>query len=324
MSSYNPLVAGEGNILIADESALFMLLHSDLGQLVESAGAIGNPLLACASSTECLSAFNVRNPLYGPPPIKLLVSKPGDRRANDAIAARYTGANLPSKSFVELRDGLFLASPELVFFRMASFVSVYQLAKIGTDLCARYYIDLRAETICTRVKLLTTLGRLDAFVDSIGSARGAAKARTALRWVLPNSGSPEETNMQLLLRLPLSRGGFNLPFSKMNYAVLPGRLSGLANQASYSIDLANPHLKIGVEYDGAAYHLDQSADKRRRNDLKALGWDIFPIDKSVLYDARATVNVADQLAKRMGVRLRKQSSWEGKYLRLRSDLGLSW
>ena len=315
-------MAGEGNILIADESALFALLHSDMGRRVESAGAIGNPLLACASSTECLSAFNVRNPLYGPPPIALLVKRAEDRRVTDAIVSRYTTVTLPPRSFFELRDGLFMASPELVYCRMASQVSVYQLAKIGTDLCGRYYIDPHTETIGTRTRFLTFPEQLRAFIDSIGSARGVAKARTALRWILPNSGSPEETNMQLLLRLPLSRGGFNLPFSAMNYAVLPGRLSALANQSSYSIDLANPRLKIGVEYDGAAYHLDQSADKRRRNDLKALGWDIFPIDKSVLYDARATVNVADQLAKSIGVRLRKQPSWEEKYLRLRSDLDL--
>ena len=144
-----------------------------------------------------------------------------------------------------------------------------------------------------------------------------------MRWVLPNSASPYETKTMLLFRLSPAKGGFGLPFTVMNFDVSAGRLRRITSQSGYSIDLADIQRKVGLEFDGEDYHQDAGKDKRRRNELEAMGWAIFPVDKHVLHDSEATIRVAEQMAKRMGIRLRHSANWEAKYLRLRSELGLT-
>ena len=128
--------------------------------------------------------------------------------------------------------------------------------------------------------------------------------------------------MQLLFRLPMGKGGLALPFTDMNFIVSDRRSARFCEQNWYSIDLAAPHYKTGLEYDGIAYHQVASDDKRRRNALKGLGWEIFPADKAILFDPEATERLAYQIARHMRVRLQKPKTWEAKYGELRRELGL--
>ena len=314
-------MAGEGNILIADESALHALLHSDWGRRIDSSRASTSPLQAGASTLADLQAFNVHHPLYGPPPVTLLVDRRANRRFSDNVQCRTIAGDVPAGSFFRLREGLYMATPEFVFIRMANFKTLSQLAEIGMNLCARYYIDAKTGAVEDRGSFLTTPEKLLSFAQS-SCLRGSKKAMEALRFVLPNSGSPYETKMKLLLCHPLVRGGLTLPFTEMNYDVKAGRLQRIMAQSTFCIDLADPRRCIGVEYDGQEGHLDASHDKRRRNELAALGWTIFPIDKNVFLDPDATIRAAEQIAKRMNVRIRRSENWYAKYLRLRKELGL--
>ena len=117
---------------------------------------------------------------------------------------------------------------------------------------------------------------------------------------------------------------YSLHCASYSLLTLPhmGLFRPVTEQDNYSIDMIALGRGIGLEYDGDDSHQDPSKDKRRRNELNALGWNIFPIDKNVLYDPAATERLAYQLAKAMGVRLRKPRSWETKYVKLRMDLGL--
>ena len=128
--------------------------------------------------------------------------------------------------------------------------------------------------------------------------------------------------MYLQFGLPLWAGGMGLPFTHLNFDVLAGRLAHLTEQSEFCIDCVNSDLKIGLEYDGQDYHQDSGKDKRRRNALEGLGWHVFPIDKSVLYDSEATYRAGLQIAKRMGVRVRLPKRWQEKNTQLRKDLGL--
>lgn len=315
-------MAGKGNILIADQSALHTLLHRNWGNSIEEKLVNVDPLQDCASTLDDLRAFNVQHPLYGPAPISLLVKSVSDRRRTDDLLCRYVSVDLPPGSFFELRPGLFMATPELVYVRMARFVTEAQLAEIGMNLCGRYYLDTATGKIEDRSGFITTPERLRAYALAAEGVMGSKEALAALRWVLPNSGSPYETKMKLLYCHPLGRGGFKLPFTAMNYDVKAGKLQRFTAQATYSIDMVNEKRKIGMEYDGEEGHQDASHDKRRRNELAALGWSIFPIDKSVLHDRQKSANVAKQIATRMGMRLRFSPHWDEKNRRLRSELGL--
>lgn len=221
-----------------------------------------------------------------------------------------------------LREGLYLISPELTYLRMAPFKSVTQLAQIAMNLCARYYIDIATGAICNRTAFLTTPDKLQAYCQAHANTRSSQKAMKALQWVYPNSGSPTETIVQLLLTLPQVRGGFALPFTHMNFDVRVGQLACITEQSAYSIDCVNPIKRIGVEYDGRESHPDSSHDKRRRIELKALGWDIFPLEYDTLGNPDRMTKFAHVVAKCMDIRPRRSYAWSSKYLKLRKELGL--
>ena len=86
--------------------------------------------------------------------------------------------------------------------------------------------------------------------------------------------------------------------------------------------MAAPDLKACIEYDGELYHSDAGKDVQRRNALAALGWHVFPLGKDVLYDPVATERFAYQVAKGLGIRIRKPACWEERFVELRHDLDL--
>lgn len=315
-------MAKTANIIIADESALFLYEHIAKLDQCRAAATRGNPLLHSACCGEDFRNFNSDHPLYGGAPISVLVNDAAARRQSSSISSRYCPYDLPAGSFYRLRDNLYLASPELVFARMGNLVSDIRLAEIGLNLCGRYYKNLDTGKIDDRCELLTTPAKLKRYLDSIPDMRGCAKARKALRWVLANSGSPMESKMKLQFANPLWTGGLGLPYTHMNYDISAGRLAGLTEQNDFCIDLANPDLKEGAEYDGEESHQDSSKDKRRRNALEALGWHITPIDKSVLYNAEATKQAGLQIAKHLGLRIQFPKHWEEKFERMRKELCL--
>lgn len=310
------------NIVIADESALHFYLHVSGLDQVGAQKTKGDPLSLCADSSMGLSSFNTNNPLYGGEPVSVLVGDSASRRSTRHVKAKCCAYDLPCGSFVKLRKGLYLTSPQLTFARMARNASETELAAVGMALCARYYVRQGEGRIMDRDDYLVTPKQLGDYLQKVPGMRGSTRAARALRWVVANSGSPAETQMKLQFCQPLWCGGFALPFSVMNYDVRSGRLLRFTEQGDYCIDLVNPQLRVGLEYDGELYHLDASKDKRRRNALAALGWTVFPIDKAVLYNPEATEKAALQIARFLGIRVQKPRCWGSKFIELRQDLGL--
>lgn len=319
---YNIPMKGNANIVIGDESALFFHLHCDGPQQVGAKPVWGNPLEDCFTSAADLSGINASHPLYGGEPVSLLVPEVRFRRQTKHVKSRCCPVRLPERSFFMLRDNLFIASPELVFARMGNLVTEMQLAEIAINLCGRYYIKLGADSIEDRHSSLVTPALLASYLDKTSGMRGEGKARQALRWVLPNSGSPAETKMFLQYCTPLWRGGFAFPFTHMNYDVRAKRHVRMTEQSEFCIDLVNPDLHVAMEYDGGDSHQDSGKDNRRRNALKSLGWTVFVLDKAVLYNPEATIKAGLQIAKHMGRRLQFPSSWERNFAKLRKDLQL--
>lgn len=310
------------NITIADESALFFYEHVTSLSQFGIKPVRSNPLEACACRGEDAERFNASHPLYGGMPVSLLVDNPSSRRQSRAVSTRCCPSDMPSGSFYKLRENLYLVSPELLFLRMANLVSETRLAEIGLNLCGRYYKNLDTGGIDDRNELLTTPSKLEKYLDKASDLKGSKKARKALRWVASNSGSPAESKMKLQFGCPLWIGGLGIPFTHLNYDVMAGRSAPLCEQGEFCIDFVNPDLKKGMEYDGRDYHLDASKDKRRRNALEALGWHVFPIDKSVLYDAEATKMTGLQIARYLGLRVRFPKNWQEKYEHMRNELQL--
>lgn len=308
-------------IIIGDDSALHYWMHCGTRAVTES-GCSGSELLRrCVQSTSELAGFNTSHPLLGSPPVTVLVPEKRLRAHTRRIEGKLCLADLPSGSFAKLRHGLYIATPEFTFARLGNRTSEAELAEIGTNLCARFFLSTEGD-IRERSLFLTTPDSLENYLLNAPAIRGSAKARRAMKWVLPNSGSPMESKVQLLFRLPAWMGGFALPFTHMNYDVSDKRSARLCEQNWYSIDVAAPRFKTGVEYDGAAYHQMAGNDMRRRNALRALGWEVFPMDKSILFDVDATDKLAQQVARHLGIRVRRPQCWESKHAELRRELKL--
>lgn len=311
-----------GNIVIGGSSAEFFLMHDDAAKRIEGHGTWANPLHDCAGNTKELAAFNSNHPLLGGRPVTLLVPSRTLRRANPEIVSFYVADEFPAKSFFELRDGLHMVTPECAFLLAARHLSLPALTALGVNLCGRYYLAGPNDEIRRRSDYLTTPDRFLAYVQGAKCRRGVGKAKQAASFVASNSGSPAETQAWVQYCMPMRYGGMGLGFTHMNYDVKAGRLAQLTTQSDFCIDIVEARLRFGVEFDGKEYHQDVGKDKRRRNDLKMLRWDVYPIDGASLNNPDETIRTAKQLARIMGKRFRPPKEWEKHYVTLRESIGL--
>ena len=311
-----------GNIVIGDSSAEFLFMHDDAIKRIAGHESWANPLKACACGIRELMDFNVKHPLFGEGPVTLLVPSKTLRRNNVEIASRYIADEFPAKSFFELRNGLYMVMPECMFTLAASRLPLPALVALGVNLCGRFYLAGPDDEIRRRSNFLATPESLLAYAQAAAYRRGASKAEQAVRFIAPNSGSPAETQTWVQFCMPMRHGGMGLGFTHMNYDVKAGRLAQLTTQNEFCIDFVDVISHKALEFDGKEYHIDAGKDKRRRNDLKMLGWDVYPIDGASLYHPDETIRCAKQLARIMGKRFRPPKGWEKRFIALRESIGL--
>jgi very-short-patch-repair endonuclease len=116
---------------------------------------------------------------------------------------------------------------------------------------------------------------------------GIGKAITALRLVNPLAESPWETRLRLILCDEGMRGFV------LQHEVLGGM---------YRLDIAWPHLKVAVEYDGA-HHRDgeqHARDLERWNRLRAEGWVVIAVTARNIMSGRT--DFVRQLRAELGTR----------------------
>lgn len=190
-------------------------------------------------------------------------------------------------------EGIQLLSVEAVWALMAVDLRIDQLIELAES-CIRHR--------------LTSLSRLRDFVAA-ERFRGRETCRKALGLVVAGSASPKETQ----LRLCLYAHGLQ-PFVT-NYTV-PDIATD--NGGAITLDLADPELRIGIEYDGDHHRTDKNQwrrDTNKRMQLSALGWSIVSVTQLDLEDesrrARLAMNIAMIRARKAGkpVRLTTPLSW---------------
>lgn len=76
------------------------------------------------------------------------------------------------------------------------------------------------------------------------------------------------------MRVEIADAG--LPLPQIQYWVRVG------GRPTYRLDLAYPHARVAVEYDGREFHegdARRAADRRRRKWLRDRGWTVIVVDK---------------------------------------------
>ena len=160
---------------------------------------------------------------------------------------------------IERRGGLPLVSPVDAWCQLAPHVSVRELVVIG-------------DALVRRQRPPATIGTLRSAVARCAGRRGKRALDAALDQIRPRTDSPAESELRLDLV------AFGLPEPEVNVDILDdsGRRIAIG-------DLAYPHYRVLVEYDGEHHRTDSghyARDVDRLDDLARNGWRVVRFNRS--------------------------------------------
>lgn len=260
-------------------------------------------------------------------PVDLLVPTPQNRRKSSLRTCHIWGSPMPSASFVPLIGGVHLAMPEFVFLQLAPRLSLPRLIMLGFEACGFYGAPRPGCLATDRCMPLTSVGRLQRFVDTAGGAYGVKRARSALRFVLDGSASIMESAMVVLACLPRSHGGYGLPLPTMNPRIdVPATKRELLGRSWVTCDAFWPEARFALEYDGRRDHTGNDnlmRDYARASDLVALGIATDTITKETLFNTHQFDKTVRKVAKSIGYKLNARdfgTTWHRKREELRDDI----
>lgn len=134
-----------------------------------------------------------------------------------------------------------------------------------------------------------TAPALEAYAVTHPGLRGVRRVRQVSTLIEPRSESPMESRLRVLL---VTHG---LPRPEAQWVV-----TDPAGEFVARLDLAYPEHRLAVEYDGSLHWAQRRADDRRRDALRALGWEIVVVSAHDYYGEPLSLvaNVRRALARR--------------------------
>ena len=261
----------------------------------------------------------------------ILVSGQASRRVVRNVHQRICGRDIPRDAFKLLGSSVLLPTPEFCFLLLAQYVGLVELIQLGMEMCGHYRVvggRTRAPTSSNRTiyncDRLTTPEKLRTFVEQMRDFPGARLALRACEHIVPDSCSPMETVIYLLLCLPCSLGGYALPRPVLNAKRVVNRQAGSFTLSRRLIpDLYWSAARLDIEYDSDEFHADPESLKkgaRRTLALRAMHVDVISLTSDMVYDETAFAGVARLAAKKVGKRLRPQAPTVDKLRNLRQTL----
>lgn len=252
-------------------------------------------------------------------PLHLLVSSKELRpRQSTAHIVHVWQKNVPGKAFANMGHDCLVSSPEFTFLQHAAKADMLDLALLAMEWCGGYSTNdaaNKSENPCEStsqttfdLQPITTPRRLMSALAECPGIPGAKKARQALTCIVPNSQSPMESRLFLLLCLPSAFGGFALPRPLLNKKMSIGnRSKAAASKSFYVCDFYWPDAKLVIEYDSNAHHVGPkhiAADAAKRNALSFMGVEVITVTTAQILDLNSIEKIATIVAKKLGFRLR--------------------
>ena len=243
-------------------------------------------------------------------PLHLAVADaPSRSRAKNIICHVWHGPSA-AKSFVRVKDNLYVSSPEACFLQMSTMLPLVKVVEMGYELCGSFALSpSNSRGFCTH-EAPTTAESLRRYMAKSDGISGAKRARRALDYLTDGAASPMEAALVLLLCLPTSLGGYGLALPRLNYGIevpVGGRSS--SRRVRYRCDLYWSEAKLAVEYDSDMFHTGSkriAGDAAKRTNLTHAGVTVVSVTRSQIFDARRFDEAAALLAKRLGGRIRSQ------------------
>ncbi len=259
--------------------------------------------------------------LYADPdkPVHVLVFDERMRRPSKRVVCHRWAIGLPEGSFHGW--GAFrISSPEFLFLQMAQELTVIQLIALGCELCGTYILLPKGTVLPSayddcpeRVAPLTNIEKLESFLHDVGPARGAKKARRALKYVAEGSRSPMETRTYMQLCLPPMLGGYGMPKAELNPEIkLDEEARRIAGSSRCWGDVCWPEKQLDVEYHGEVHvgATKMKSDVGRALGIEHMGWRVITITGPQVFDIARFEVVAKEVAEHLGCRIRTQNLGE--------------
>lgn len=260
-------------------------------------------------------------------PLDVLVPRASLRNDSRVRRCHVWGGPIPTGAFARVGAGVYVAAPEFVFVQFARVLTVPQLVRLGFEQCGGYATSLCGTSAASRCLPATTSSAIARFAGRIDGAPGVGKARRAARCVADRSGSPMETVLVCLLCLPRTMGGYGLPFPAMNKRIdVPAGQRAMLGRSWLACDAYWPERNYAIEYDGRLYHrgaANVARDYVRSNSLALLGISTTLCTARDIFDETRFDHLAHQVARGLGVRLRKRDlgpAWRVRCSALRASL----
>ena len=255
--------------------------------------------------------------LYGQ---KLYVAVPSNetRVRTKGVSSTVYGSGIPEKSFIDVDGGIAISSPELLFVELANDLRPIEHLMLGHELCGSFgrdAADPRNGDVTYDIPPLTSVGRIEAFIQQTRSIRGIARARASLKLLSDNAWSPTESLIAAFMACRIDDMGYAFGRLVMNKRVFRNRDLPDA-KGSRVPDVLVAGSSVGLNYDGLV-HLDLESiaragfelglhpekkqsevalrraisdvrakvldDTRRDRELSAGGYTVFPVLKEDLY-----------------------------------------
>ncbi|WP_172136459.1 hypothetical protein [Adlercreutzia sp. ZJ473] len=241
------------------------------------------------------------------------------------MSYRVFGGVLPAGSFVRLNEGVYVASPEYLALRMAARLTRVELLRLLYELCGCYVLNENDARGFSGCQPITNLSRVSSFAKSASGMRGVREMRLLVGRASERSASPRETDVDMMLTLPLRMGGYALPKPALNERiVLTESQRKLIDREAITPDMLWRGARLALEYESDEWHSGDERfvrDSRHRNDLKALGYDVVTVTNAELKSLREMDRIASGIARRLGVRMRVSlDDHDARKLALRTSL----
>lgn len=258
-------------------------------------------------------------------PLHLMAPRQSDRRKCSNAVWHTCAQPLPQHAFIKMNESTYIASPELTILCLAQSHSVPQVIQHSIEFCGRYRIAKDTEEGFISGKPLTTPKSIERFQQSLGPVHGESTFRKTLPFIRPNSESPMETVLYLMLCINSYLGSYALPRAELN-KVLTVRVKTPAGYRTETrrCDLFWPKAMLGVEYESYEHHAGSAQlarDSKRRGELQFNGITVITVTEAQVGNVYELDKVAAHIAKILGIRLRIHvKEWRRAQMKLITDI----
>lgn len=243
-------------------------------------------------------------------PLHVLVPPGAPRGGSESVLPTVWGGVLPQGALRKVTHDAHVSSPEFLFLQMARKLEPVPLIELGMELCGTYRRNSSSGDTSYDQPVLTTPAKIERFLEDVGPAHGAKRARQALKHIAPNSASPFETIVYLLLCLPRRLGGYAFPKPALNASVRLGKRGRkhTLRRSSYP-DLYWEFAKLDLECHGSVHELEETRteDSMRRKALERMGVEVVELTYDEVKNERLFRATVRRLATKLSVRLRART-----------------